>query len=624
MRRFDVVVRSIGLCAVLLGWAAVHADMPAPSDAEIATLIEQLGDADYARRATATARLDAIGAEAIDPLLAAAESSEDLEVALRARWLAESIPLAVADDTPEVVKLLGRYQRQAFAERVRIMHRLLRVDDDMGVRPLARVLRLDRDPAAARIAAAILVREWIPGDPYWPGMRDRVLAGLGESSRPAARFVRTVVDFSGAETAAERGRLAMAGLDLLAALERPTAAGPPQADETAQPTGTAKVAADLAATTQLIFERCVASMLVAAGRRDDALTLLRRQIEAHAAAAHAQPIDQDGAHVADVADILIWSATHALPEVVDALDGVHEAIRGRNVVRYAMAVCQQARGRDAEAHRLAREAFVAGKDDFSDRVQAAILLVKWGAADWAIREYRSIIDNPETPVGQYGYTAIMYTEFLHDQGRDTEAAEALRPLVDGDRAEAMDQRRLQQIGRDPLSIRARMHYFAACAAAARGDAVAQRQALEQATANGARDVDAVIALYRLPPASDEQRDGVVRMVKETLQRIEGGIEAMPEDTSGYNEYAWLVANTEGDVAKATRYSRRSLAESPDNSSFLDTLAHCHAAAGRFPLAIRTQRLAQRLEPHNRIIRLNLERFERLAAEATADTAAPTP
>ena len=30
---------------------------------------------------------------------------------------------------------------------------------------------------------------------------------------------------------------------------------------------------------------------------------------------------------------------------------------------------------------------------------------------------------------------------------------------------------------------------------------------------------------------------------------------MPDEASGYNEYAWLVANTEGDVAKATRFRR---------------------------------------------------------------------
>jgi tetratricopeptide (TPR) repeat protein len=614
MRRLDAVVRGLCVWVVCLAWMNVHAEMPAPTDGEIAALIEQLGDAEYARRETAAARLDALGAAAIDPLLAAAESSEDLEVALRSRWLAESIPLAEADDTPEVVKLLDRYRKRAFDERVRVMHRLLRADDDAGVRALARILRLDRDPVAARIAAAILAREWQAdtGDPYWPGMCDRIVAGLGTSSRPAAMFVRTVVEFSRSDDDAERVRLATTGLDLLAALQRPTAAGPPQPGAADQAGGHAD---DLAMTTQLIFERCVVQMLVGADRRDDALLLLRRQLETHSAAAHAQPIEDVDEQVGTVADVLVWSATHGVPEIVTAVPGIDAAIRGHIIVRYAAAICERARDREAEAQRLAQEAFAAGNDGFAARFQAAVLLVKWGAADWASREYASILADAGAPVGQRALATVTYSEFLHDQGREAEAAAALQRIVDGDRADGVNQQILQQIGRDPLATRARMHFFEACAAAARGDADGQRKALEQATATVARDVDALIALYALPDDSPDHRSNVMRMIKETLDRIEGGIEATPDDTSGYNEYAWLVANTEGDVAKATRYSRRSLAASPDNTSFLDTLAHCHAAAGHLPLAIRTQRLAQRLEPHNRIIRLNLERFERLAAGA---------
>jgi acyl CoA:acetate/3-ketoacid CoA transferase len=86
------------------------------------------------------------------------------------------------------------------------------------------------------------------------------------------------------------------------------------------------------------------------------------------------------------------------------------------------------------------------------------------------------------------------------------------------------------------------------------------------------------------------------------------IQALPDDANGYNEYAWLVANTEGDVRKAVRYSKKSLEISFDNPSYLDTLAHCRFAAGDHAAAVRTQAIAQRLEPHNRTILRNLERF----------------
>jgi hypothetical protein len=80
------------------------------------------------------------------------------------------------------------------------------------------------------------------------------------------------------------------------------------------------------------------------------------------------------------------------------------------------------------------------------------------------------------------------------------------------------------------------------------------------------------------------------------------------EANDYNEYAWLVANTEGDVTKAIRYSRRSLELSLDSGSYLDTLAHCQAAAGDAAAALRTQTLACRREPTNQTIRRNLERF----------------
>ena len=117
----------------------------------------------------------------------------------------------------------------------------------------------------------------------------------------------------------------------------------------------------------------------------------------------------------------------------------------------------------------------------------------------------------------------------------------------------------------------------------------------------------------MPDNTPAQRAQAVARINEALAQIDGEIQAVPDDANGYNEYAWLVSNTEGDIQKATRYSKLSLVKSFDNSSYLDTLAHCHAAAGDLPAAIRTQRLAQRQEPHNRTIARNLEQFRRAAA-----------
>jgi len=124
---------------------------------------------------------------------------------------------------------------------------------------------------------------------------------------------------------------------------------------------------------------------------------------------------------------------------------------------------------------------------------------------------------------------------------------------------------------------------------------------------------ALIALYKLPDNTAAQRADAVTKIGKALALIDEEIQAVPDEANGYNEYAWLVANTVGDVRKAIQYSRISLEKSFDSSSYLDTLAHCHAAAGDLPAAVRTQSLAARQEPHNRTIRRNLERFRAEAA-----------
>ena len=77
----------LGAIGVLAAAASVAAalDPDAPATvAEIDALVAQLGDPDYAVREVAGGRLSALGAEAADALLTAAETSTDLEVSLRA------------------------------------------------------------------------------------------------------------------------------------------------------------------------------------------------------------------------------------------------------------------------------------------------------------------------------------------------------------------------------------------------------------------------------------------------------------------------------------------------------------------------------------------------------------
>jgi len=619
MRTFNFLWSRAFACLVVSGILLVSPSAAVsaagqPSPEEIAALVARLGADDYAEREAAAEQLNALGAAAVDPLCAAAEVSDDLEIALRARWLIDTIPLDTERDPPEVVALLEHYKRKGFADRVQVMHRLLRVEDDGGIEALARIVRLDRSPLGSRVAAALLAREWQPGDTAWDGLRDRISTGLGASTRPPAAFLRSVVGFSTASPDTQPQALAdaAAALELIAGTPPAETGGVGEAHAVGGvgPAGDAAAAGGIGDTTLRIFERCQIQMLLAAGRRDTALAESRRLLQTCFSP------DKDVALAGEeAASTLVWLVARGLPEAVDVLAADRpEIIRDDPLVGYAAALAARARHDDVLADTLAAAAFAkpAGTNaEFVDRLQTAILLTKWGATDWATREYTLLIDDQRTPVAQFALSAIMFSEFLHDQEREDEAAACLRRLLEGrqGKGEGGGEQILQQLGRDPRSIRSRMHYFESCAAALRGDASARRKAIEDSLRAYAKDVDGLIGLYTLPDNTPVQKADAVARIRRALEQIENEIQAVPDDTNGYNEYAWLVANTEGDIQKATRYSKLSLVKSFDSSSYLDTLAHCHVAAGNKAAAVRTQMLALRQEPHNRTIRKNLTRFQ---------------
>jgi hypothetical protein len=568
--------------------------------AEIDALVEQLGDPDYAVRETASQRLAGLGARAADALLTAAEVSAKLEVSLRARWLAEALPITVAGDAAEAVALLERYGSLPFDERVRAMHRLLRLADDAGIEPLARIVRLERTRAGSRIAAALLVREWRPDDPYWPGIAARAAAGLGGSRRPAARFLRAVIDASQARSPAESA----AALDEAVAAAAGLAGGEGGDETVGLPQGER-----LGITrTGRIFGRCVAELLARGGRQDAALAAAGSLFAA--AADEAEPDEQ-------FADDLQWLAAHGLPEAVDLVAERLADPAVSPVLSYAAAVAWQKRPEAGAAARATALAAAAGRrlaelDSLAERLQTAILLAHWGAEDWAIAEYRAAGADPDAALAQRALVATLGAEFLHDRQRDADAAAILRDVLEPPSDELAQA--LMQLERDPRAVRSRLLFFEALAAAEPRE---RRRLLEESVRQYSKDVDTLIALYRLPDNTPAQQAEAAARVARAAEAIEEEIRALPDDANAKNEYAWLIANTEGDLVKATRYSRLSLESSFDSASYLDTLAHCHAAAGDLERAVRTQWLAMRQEPHSLLVRRNYERFLARRQKASA-------
>lgn len=579
----------------------------------LAALVEQLGDPDYSRRQAAMRELEQLGGAAIDPLLEAAERSNDLEIALRARWLVHAIPLSRPHDPPVVAELLNEYKSSSLNQRVTIMHRLLRLDDAAGIEPLSRLLRLEQSDAAARVAAALLVREWSPGDPFFRRMMPLIRDGIGTSQRPAAMLVLAVVDIEEGEPGA---------LDALTAARQKMLSSYVEAREMPVPAldddDASELSSGLEASTSRIFERLSLEALVTGGQKPVALE------RATALLAESRQAKGDEAAI-----FLMWCVEHDLAEVVETISvGPSGTVDDDMTLTFAAAVAWVAAGQPERGQQLAAAASRLSEGEAMDRLQAAIMLAKWGATEWATREYEAVIRDPDAQSIEFVLTAVMFSEFLHDQGLEDEAAAALAAIFQPRPREKVDPDTiLRQLDREPATTRSRMLYFEATAAAARGEQGLQRQKLEESIRTSPKDVDALIALHSLAEATPLQQQAVQRQIDAALAQIESEIAAKPDEPNGYNEYAWLAANTSDSttdpdrVAKATRYSQRSLEMAFDNASYLDTLAHCHAAEGRFDRAIRAQSLAARYEPHNRTIQRNLERFRLRAAEASGGDAA---
>lgn len=602
----------VACCSLSLAAGTPGADEgPAPKRG-IDALVEQLGSRQYREREAAAAALLAAGPDAIDPLLVAADQSEDLEVAMRARWLVNELPIVAKTDSAEVASLLSNYRKQPSAARIKIMHRLLRLDDDAGIEPLARLVRIETSDEASRVAAALLAREYRRDDPSFENVGRRILVGLGGSTRPVAVFLRGIAAYAlHADLDGTALTSATATLERLRFGRHETAVDVDPAEE-------ATAGTTITNTTQRIFERAHVELLLAAGKREEAVDRTRSMLE------RTLTVGDDDAIAAEVVSVLSWASDRGTAEVVDWLLDAHgDRVLSKLLSGFAAATALAACDEIPRAEAMAATVRRLEPDDMNEHLQAAMSLARWGQVEWARREYDAILADGRTQPLVFGLTSILYSEYLHDLALDREAAACLRRLLEETRQGwPPGEEILRQLERDPRSTRSRMFFFDSCAAAAAGDGVATRRLVEQAIESLPTDVDALIALYKLPDASPDQHSETTRLIAEAVERIEEEIAAEAEAANPRNEYAWLVANTEGDRLRAVRYSKESLEISFDNSSYLDTLAHCQAAIGRLDLAVRTQSLALRNEPHGRTIRRNLERFRRLQGEQTTDSKEP--
>jgi tetratricopeptide (TPR) repeat protein len=573
----------------------------AASKEEIQSLIRALGSPRYSARREAANELRRIGAEAFDLLFTATEDA-DPEVAASARYLLRQIPVRwVQNDPAAVRRLLRNYGDVPDETRVRTVASLGKLPDRQGLAALCRVARYDRSPLVSRVAALAVIRPDLPDARRTPVDPDVIDRELGDSTRAAVTWLRQF-------------RMQMRD---------------PSTSVKAWQQIIEEESARLARNTEETNSEILIGLMWN-------LADVHRQLNEPAALTQLVDrmvrLESDDPERVAVA-LLMWLMEEKSWDAVDdLLTRHHDRFAASKRPLYAAALARVRQGKSDLAEQLAEQASRLDTQLPLEGFWMAKELEVRERYQWAVREYRRAIDNQPVMSQEAVLSRISLANMLHDHEVDKEAAEMLEPVVKAVRTDGNQGQRYVELSRYMLrnyemelppqdGLAAQLHFYRALQYRAEKDWQRHRDALKTAIQLDKRDADVLIAMYRVPEADEAWMADVRQRIVELSQNFQQDIDAAPNDPSAYNQWAWLISNTEGDFQKAIRYSQKSLDLNTDGdsaaASYLDTLGRCYYAAGDYENAIKHQRQAIEKAGYLNVMHRQLELFEKADAEQKA-------
>ncbi len=571
------------------------------TEKRIGELIGQLGSPHYTVRRSAANALRQIGAEAFD-LLYAATAAADPEVAASAQYLLHQIAVrwVQSDDPPAVRRLLRAYGNQSDEKRLLIIQELARLPNHEGVPALCRVARFDRSPLLARVAALAIIRPDVRDAKHSaldPEMMDRE---LGESTRITTTWLRQYRRQlrDPAATVADWLRSIDEEVELLAR----------NGNETNDAIGLGLMW-NLANIYQQIDNRPALMEVVDQMMRLDSNSMERTTV-----------------------DLLLWLVE------LDSWDAVEEFLTKYDAQLaqakrplYIAALARAKQGKQELAEELAEKASKLDPQQTLESFMIAKELELRNQYDWSVREYRQVVGNKPVASHEAILARISLANLQHDHEQYESAADAIEPLVkaiqqEGNVGQLYTEIRRYHLRQSELAlpereaVAAKLHHYRACQYHAAGDWQKEREHLEMAIRFVETDAEVVIAMHRLPESDEKWREMVRQRIRDLCRQFQQEIDGSPNDPTAYNQWAWLVANTEGDFQQAVRYSRRSLellglsAGDSARASFLDTLGRCYYAAGDLDNAVKCQREAIEKLDSLQVMHRQLALFEQALAE----------
>lgn len=601
--------------ALLLALAPPAAADPTPEELQQQTpaLIEQLGSEKYAERRAAQRDLAAIGLAAFDPLYAARDH-DDLEIASTAeRLLAEmTIRWAQPGDSPAVREQLELYGRLDADERAETVAELGAMDDAQGLAALCRIARFDLSDRVAAKAAALAMHLTSVDPLTGAALEYRVPE---ESSKRLGRVLKELQQYYGPSsrpTSQWLYRFASQSEDPAAAAREWRQV----TDRLAEQIENHQTDVDTAVLEALRWN--LLRVALHAGDQDAAARTVRRVAD-----------DNQQAAAVVLRRAFDWFTLAKADQAVEELltgEPQLDALKTQQGL-YLAAGVRRKQGREQEAQRLADQAFEQGPEAeivngrrrpllLQGRVIIAARLRDETHSDWAIRELRAAIEESGHVTPEGAYSAWLLADTLHDAAEHEQAAAVLQAFIAEVQESPQNSSKYQQLAESrgdffrPLAeLMASEAYYRALALRDAGDASAHREALLEAFEHDSSNADIPIAMYRSSQPGEEFREMTLLHIQKLADEFEQQIDQDPTNSTPYNQWAWLIANTEGDYDKAVRYSLRSLALSKNNAGYLDTLGRCYYAAGNLEKAIEAQSRAVELQPEYQVMQRQLKFFQ---------------
>lgn len=579
-------------------------------DAQVGKLIDQLGSSDYSVRERAQAELAKLGLTAFDAL-SDAQHHDDIEIALRARFLIRSMQVNwhAEGDSPDVVRLLRGYGDLSELDRKSRIDLLRTLPDREGVNALCRLARYEiSDELSKQAALQVLAQPPIADPAARAEAAKRILAIEGSGKRTGAAWLRTyaktLVDAD--SSLAEWDAHAKAEHELLTQFPERTSR---------------EIVRDL--------YRWQVTLLQKSQQTEQAVAVIRKSLSL---------MDGTPEQLAEIVDWLIHREVWSVVEEV--AERFPQAFADSPSLLYLRAEAFLKQKQTEKAEELAKAALEARADRLDDHHLAARELQKRGLFEWAERELRAVMGRV-TPASEEDRRARwVLAEMFHDIGRDRDAAETLQEYFDAVDKELAPGKR----GIDLNAFRSRLNYFYSLHYLEQGNLEKAIEHLDRGAGFDPNDADVLIALFRLPNQSEDRRKQTLNLITKAAEHYRGQIsqyKAFSEQeldesvkariaealATECNQLAWLVSNTTGDFDEALQCSQRSIELMPKYAAYLDTLGRCYFAKGDVENAVKYQTLALQQEPHSGQMKRQLALFvkERDAKKAlTPKPDAPQP